>query len=116
MLRRHLSEIFVNLLQNAREALNGTGLVTITAACRAGNLIEIVIQDSGPGIPRDRLRRVFEAYFTTKEKGTGLGLAIVKNNVELYGGSVHVESELGKGARFVVSLPARTANRRTESA
>ncbi|MFO1475227.1 MAG: HAMP domain-containing sensor histidine kinase [Verrucomicrobiota bacterium] len=116
MLRRHLSEIFVNLLQNAREASNGAGTVTLSAQCPEPNRIRVVVEDNGPGIPADKLRRVFEAYYTTKEKGTGLGLAIVKNNVELYGGTVELESELGKGARFIVSLPARTANRRSESA
>ena len=49
----------------------------------------------------------FEAYYTTKEKGTGLGLAIVKHNVELYGGTVRVESELGKGAKFTLIFPAK---------
>ncbi|HEU0037828.1 MAG TPA: ATP-binding protein, partial [Verrucomicrobiae bacterium] len=50
----------------------------------------------------------FEPYFTTKEKGTGLGLAIVKHNTELYGGTVQVESELGKGTRFILDFPAKT--------
>jgi len=52
--------------------------------------------------------KIFEAYFTTKERGTGLGLAIVKHNVETYGGTVQVESELGKGTRFVLVFPGRT--------
>ena len=69
--------------------------------------IEISIADDGPGIAPDKVERVFEAYFTTKEKGTGLGLAIVKHNVELYGGSVRLESTLGKGAKFTVVFPAR---------
>jgi signal transduction histidine kinase len=54
---------------------------------------------------------IFEPYFTTKEKGTGLGLAIVKHNTELYNGKVSVESELGKGARFTILLPAKTVIR-----
>ncbi len=65
------------------------------------------MRDDGPGIPPDKIERVFEAYYTTKERGTGLGLAIVKHNVELYGGSVRVESELGKGAKFIVIFPAK---------
>ena len=64
-------------------------------------------QDAGPGIAPDRLEQIFEAYFTTKEKGTGLGLAIVKHNVELYGGTVRVDSALGKGAKFTVCFPAK---------
>jgi signal transduction histidine kinase len=65
------------------------------------------LADDGPGIAPDKLERIFEAYFTTKEKGTGLGLAIVKHNVELYGGSVCVESALGNGAKFTVVFPAK---------
>ena len=66
-----------------------------------------MIADNGPGIPADKLEKVFEAYYTTKVKGTGIGLAIVKHNIELYAGSVRVESELGHGARFVLMLPAK---------
>jgi signal transduction histidine kinase len=55
------------------------------------------------------LERIFEAYFTTKEKGTGLGLAIVKHNAELYSGIVRVESELGKGAKFTVVFPEKAS-------
>jgi signal transduction histidine kinase len=109
MQRRHLSESFINVLQNAREAVKGPeGRVRIQARSLEDHSVEVIIEDSGPGIPRDRLERVFEAYYTTKEKGTGLGLATVKNNVELYGGRVRAESELGKGARFILSFPAKT--------
>ena len=70
--------------------------------------IEYNLPTTGIGIPSDKQERIFEAYYTTKEKGTGLGLATVKHNVELYGGAVRVESELGKGARFILLFPAKT--------
>lgn len=109
MLRRHVSETFINLLQNAREALgNQGGEVRARARCQSDYSIEVSISDNGPGIPPDKRERVFEAYYTTKEKGTGLGLATVKHNVELYGGKVRVESELGKGACFHLVFPAKT--------
>jgi len=108
MQRRHLSEILVNLLQNAREAAGEQGNIFVSALCRPDYSVEVTIGDDGPGIPPDKLERVFEAYYTNKEKGTGLGLAIVKHNVELYGGSARAESELGKGARFVVVFPAKS--------
>jgi signal transduction histidine kinase len=109
MLRRHVSETFVNLLQNAREALDGrSGNVFVRAQCRSNYSIEVTVGDDGPGIPPDKRGQIFEAYYTTKEKGTGLGLATVKHNVELYGGTVRVESELGKGARFILLFPAKT--------
>jgi two-component system response regulator PhoP len=65
--------------------------------------------DIGAHTESDKLPRIFEAYYTTKSRGTGLGLAIVKNNVELYGGSVRAESELGKGTRFTLVFPAKAA-------
>lgn len=108
MQRGHLSEILVNILANAREALYGKGTITITARPGPEESVAFTIADSGPGIAPDHLDKVFDAYFSTKDKGTGLGLAIVKHNVELYGGSVRAESELGKGARIVLNLPTRT--------
>jgi signal transduction histidine kinase len=109
MLRRHASEIFINLLQNAREALEVKGgNVWLTARCLDDSSIEVTIRDDGPGILPDKLGRIFEAYYTTKPKGTGLGLATVKHNVELHGGTVKVESELGRGTRFTLVFPAKT--------
>jgi signal transduction histidine kinase len=110
MHRRHFYESILNVLQNGREALGqGGGNLFVSARYRdADRFVEIVIRDDGPGIPPEKLERIFEAYYTTKEKGTGLGLAVVKHNVELYGGQVKVESELGKGARFILSFPAKT--------
>ncbi len=112
MHRRHLSDVFVNLLQNAREALDGhAGHVFVSALCRPDSSTEVSIRDDGPGIPPDKQENIFEAYYTTKEKGTGLGLATVKHNVELYGGAVRVQSELGKGACFSVIFPAKSLTR-----
>jgi len=107
MQRGHLSEILVNLLKNAREVLGETGNVFVTADCQRDYSVEISVRDDGAGIAPDKIERIFEAYYTTKERGTGLGLAIVKHNVELYGGSVRVESELGKGAKFTLIFPAK---------
>jgi len=108
MQRRHLAETLVNVLQNARDALNGRGNVYVNAICRADYSVEITIRDDGPGIAPDKLEKIFDAYYTTKERGTGLGLAMVKHNVELYGGTVRVESELGNGAKFILTFPGRT--------
>jgi signal transduction histidine kinase len=79
----------------------------VTASCKRDYSVEISVRDDGPGIPPDKTERIFEAYYTTKERGTGLGLAIVKHNVELYGGTVRVDSELGKGAKFTLIFPAK---------
>jgi signal transduction histidine kinase len=107
MQKRHLSGVLVNILQNAREAMNGRGEISISASYGENDSVCIVITDTGPGIPADKIDKIFEAYFTTREKGTGLGLAIVKHNTEMYGGAVQVQSEIGKGTRFVLEFPAR---------
>lgn len=109
--RGHFSEIIVNLLTNAREAMQGRGRIRISVRATPDYEVEIRVTDTGPGIPPEALPKLFEAYFTTKETGTGLGLAIVKHNTELYGGTVRVESVLGQGATFIVVLPARSLMR-----
>jgi signal transduction histidine kinase len=111
MQQRHLSEVFVNLLTNAREALNGEGRIKITARNAMDYTVVLTFEDSGPGIPPEKVVKIFEAYFTTKEKGSGLGLAIARQNVEIYGGTLAVESEIGQGAKFILNLPARTMMR-----
>ncbi len=108
MQRQHFAEAVGNLLQNARDAASATGKIRLQARLLENNAIEISVQDDGPGIPPDRQERIFEAYYTTKERGSGLGLAIAKRNIELYGGTVRVESELGNGAKFILTFPART--------
>jgi two-component system NtrC family sensor kinase len=107
MQKRHLSSVLVNLMQNAREAMHGRGRIRISAEYGNHDSIRILIEDDGPGIPQDKIDKIFEAYFTTRAKGTGLGLAIVKHNTEMYGGAVTVHSELGKGTGFAVEFPAR---------
>jgi signal transduction histidine kinase len=107
MQKRHLGGVLVNLLQNAREAMNGRGEIEISTKYGENDSIRILIADNGPGIAPDKIDKIFEAYFTTREKGTGLGLAIVKHNTEMYGGTVKVQSELGKGTQFALEFPAR---------
>ena len=107
MQRQHLSSILVNLLQNAREALDGHGEIEVATRYGERDSIVITIADNGPGIPHDKLGKIFDAYFTTRAKGTGLGLAIVKHNAEMYGGAVKVHSELRKGTRFTLEFPPR---------
>ena len=107
MQKNHFSEMAVNILLNAREALGGIGQIDLRAWANEG-LLCVSIKDNGPGIPPDKLERVFEAYFSTKEKGTGLGLPIVRHHAEMYQGKVRVESRPGEGANFILELPTRT--------
>ncbi len=108
MQREHLSEILVNLLHNARQAMEGEGSLEVGLRFEGPCTVVATVADDGPGIDPGRLPEIFDPYFTTKETGTGLGLAIVKHSAELYGGTVEAESEPGRGTRFSVRLPART--------
>ncbi len=107
----HISEIFVNIIQNAREVLESQGEISVKSSYHGDYTFRVTIEDNGPGIPPDKLEWIFQPYHTTKEKGTGLGLAIVRHNTELYGGTVNIESKLGKHTRFNLIFPGRTTIR-----
>lgn len=104
-----LLQVFVNLVTNAVQAMEGQGALTL-ATTHVNGAIRVTVQDSGPGIARHNLTRLFDPFFTTKEqgKGTGLGLHIVRDIVSTYGGEVTVESMVGHGATFTVTLPVST--------
>lgn len=109
--RQHLTEAIVNLLHNAREVMGGRGNIWISTRVTADQSVRINITDDGPGIPPEHLRRIFEPYFTTRDKGSGLGLAIVTHNVGIYGGNVSVESEVGRGSSFTLEFPFKSMMR-----
>lgn len=120
-----LHQVLMNLCLNARDAMPHGGLLAIRVddevldevyagmnpQARPGRFVRITVADSGSGIPPGVLDRLFEPFFTTKEqgKGTGLGLSTVHSIARQMGGFVNVYSELGRGARFVVHLPALDA-------
>ena len=107
--RIRLQQIVHNLLSNALKFTAEGGLVTVTAR-QTGMELEIIVRDTGIGIPSEDHQRIFEAYEQAgaaegRQKGTGLGLAITKRLVELHGGSIRVESAPGQGSAFIVRLP-----------
>lgn len=102
--RALLSQVFVNLLINAFDAVGRSGTVRLIVRRSGADRAEIEVRDDGPGIPRDQLDRIFDPFHTTKEKGTGLGLAIVDTIVKAHRGSIDVKSRPGKGAAFIVRL------------
>ena len=101
-----LQQVFMNLLTNAAQALGDNGQIVIETA-RVGKDVVIKIADDGPGIPPEILPRIFDPFFTTKEvgKGSGLGLSIVHGIVERHGGRIDVDSTVGRGTLFTVTLP-----------
>ncbi|MBX3264134.1 MAG: GAF domain-containing protein [Labilithrix sp.] len=123
-----LRQVLMNLVQNAIQAMNGRGRVTIATSSRraprsawitsppSGNsgrlppddaeVVEISVADTGPGISQKVLKNLFVPFFTTKEQGTGLGLAISQSIVQNAGGSIQVQSQQGSGTKFTITLPA----------
>jgi two-component system NtrC family sensor kinase len=102
-----LKQVFLNIVLNAAQAMEGKGNLTIDTLHENGE-IRVRIQDSGPGIPPEVMGKLFSPFFTTKEKGTGLGLAISYGIVERHGGAIEIETKLGKGSTFIITLPVMT--------
>lgn len=115
--RGRLKQVFLNLIKNAREAIEDKGeIIVITEFLHSyknkglvmyEDCVKIEVMDTGPGIPKENKERIFEPFFTTKKDGTGLGLAIIKSIVEGHRGFIEEVGIQGEGARFRVILPIR---------
>jgi signal transduction histidine kinase len=101
-----LERVFINLFTNAVAAMSGAGELKITVR-RKGEGIEVRVSDSGKGIAADTLEKIFEPFYTTRDRGTGLGLAIVFNIIRKHGGEIKAESVEGKGTTFTIVLPVK---------
>lgn len=104
-----LQQVVMNLLLNALEAMTVNGVLTVSTNVRdeqGAARLEIHVKDTGIGIQKENLDRIFEPFFTTKRNGTGLGLAISQRVVREHRGRIEAQSERGKGATFIISLPA----------
>jgi nitrogen-specific signal transduction histidine kinase len=119
-----LCQVFMNLLTNAFEALDGSGQIAITAVAKTAEqdpafaaahetpstVIVVDVVDDGPGVPDDLSDRIFNPFFTTKPTGSGLGLPIVRKIVDAHDGRIDLSSESGRGTRFRVTLPVSTGS------
>ncbi len=104
--RNKIQQVFANLIMNAREAMPEGGTLAVTSRMsRDGTAIEVVFADTGVGIPEENIPKIFDPFFTTKSFGTGLGLAISYGIVQHRGGTIEVQSELGRGSAFTVRIP-----------
>lgn len=103
-----LKQVFINLIMNALQAMEGGGTLLIRSSMKAFDVVEVTIADTGFGIPSQLLPSLFTPFFTTKGpgEGTGLGLFITKKLVEHDGGTIVVRSKEGEGTTFVITLPA----------
>ncbi|MCQ6562482.1 ATP-binding protein [Paenibacillus mendelii] len=99
-----LKQVFINVLKNAIEAMGDGGSIQIVCVREGGDVI-VRIQDYGPGIPREQMAKIGQPFYTTKDKGTGLGLMVSYKIVDNHQGNVSVNSTLGSGTTFEISLP-----------
>lgn len=105
-----VQQVFLNIINNAIDALKENGRISVTTYAKDDTFIGIAIKDNGSGIPKENLKHIFEPFYSTKEKGkgTGLGLSISYGIVQKLGGTILVESELNKGTTFSVELPLKS--------
>lgn len=104
--RNQLRQVFLNLILNAIQAIENQGSVEISVG-ESGHEMRVTVKDSGPGIPPDKLKKVFEPFYTTRPGGTGLGLPIAQRIVAEHGGRLVIESTPGAGTTATVILPGR---------
>jgi two-component system sensor histidine kinase HydH len=101
-----LEQVLLNLLLNAQKAMPAGGQIDVRLRHDpVEGAVILEVEDDGPGIPEDVRKRLFQPFFTTRTDGTGLGLATCLKNVQYHGGTIEVQSEVGRGARFIVTLP-----------
>ncbi|MFQ5950363.1 MAG: PAS domain-containing sensor histidine kinase, partial [Nitrospiria bacterium] len=106
-----IRQVLLNLVCNAMDAMPQGGKLRISARLISEGEIEIRLSDTGVGIPPQNIMKLFQPFFTTKEKGTGLGLAISYRIVQGHGGSITAKSTLGSGSEFIIKLPLRQATK-----
>ncbi|HKJ68067.1 MAG TPA: HAMP domain-containing sensor histidine kinase [bacterium] len=101
--KMQMKQVFVNLIQNAIQAMNSDRRLNIGCTFRQSNFL-ITVEDYGDGIDEEDMEKIFQPYFTKKKKGTGLGLAIVKRIVQSHEGAIKVQSEKGRGTKFTIRI------------
>ena len=101
-----IRRVIINLVDNAIEAMNRSGVITIETHHDPGSsLARLIVSDNGPGIPVAEREKLFMPYYSTKHRGSGLGLAIVRRIVAEHGGTIEVGDNQPRGTRFTIELP-----------
>ena len=107
---QQMRRVLINLIDNAVAAMNEQGMIRIRTRTLGGDgSVRIEVVDSGPGIPPEDRDKMFAPYFSTKKRGTGIGLAIVHKVITDHRGTIRVEDNTPRGARFVIELPVSSS-------
>jgi signal transduction histidine kinase len=101
-----LRDVFLNLAQNAIQAMPRGGRLIVNCALLPNRRVRVRVEDTGVGIAPENLTKIFELYYTTKERGTGVGLSMVYRTIQIHNGEIDVESTVGVGTTFIIVLPA----------
>ena len=109
--RRFMKQALLNLVKNAVAAMPGGGFLSLATKYN-GDELRIVVSDTGIGIAENRIGKIFEPYYTTRENGTGLGLTLSYKIVKEHGGDITVRSKQGSGSQFTVTIPVPQKERR----
>jgi len=104
-----IKRVFMNLATNGIQAMESEGTLKVSTK-KTHEFVEVSFKDTGIGMPKENMEKIFTPFFTTKAKGMGMGLPICKRFVESHGGTIQVESEVGKGSTFTVKLPIQQPN------
>ena len=105
-----LSQVFFNLLLNAKQAIINGGIISIRSDMDdQNNIVRVQIQDNGEGIQEEYISQIFDPFYSTKAEGTGLGLSVVQKLIEAHNGTVSIESKLGMGTKVTIELPINDA-------
>jgi len=100
-----LRDVFLNLAQNAIQAMPRGGRLSMSCSAMANRRVRVRVEDTGVGIAPENLTKIFELYYTTKERGTGVGLSMVYRTIQIHNGEIDVESTVGVGTTFIIVLP-----------
>ncbi len=103
--RNQIIQAFINIIENAFDAVTAGGHITVSASESENDLIEISFSDSGAGINPDDFEKIFNLYYTTKKQGSGIGLSIVQKIVDAHNGTISISSASGSGTTFILTLP-----------
>jgi two-component system nitrogen regulation sensor histidine kinase NtrY len=111
-----IKRVFINLFENAVEAMGGKGRILVAAKMAASGMAQIEVSDEGPGIAAEDVPKLFQPDFSRKKKKSGLGLAIVLRIIKDHGGTISVSQNDPRGARFIIELPVAARSGAVQSA